>query len=206
MAQRDSGYDRKPRDLYQTAPWATDVIARYLLARRKCSPARFKILEPAAGPGKMVRQLRANGFRCVLAADIHPHRGLDYVEDFHVLATRMACTAPGNFPDAVITNPPYGDAEAFIETALSLTRPSSGLVAMLLKVDFDSGKTRQHLFGLHPAWGAKIVLLDRIEWFKPKRKGAGPSENHAWFIWDWTRKPGPPITLYDGRADSKVAA
>lgn len=31
----------------------------------------------------------------------------------------------------------------------------------------------------------RLVLTDRITWFDPEPGKAGPSENHAWFVWDW---------------------
>jgi hypothetical protein len=44
-------------------------------------------------------------------------------------------------------------------------------------------------------------LLKRIVWFE--RKGAAPSFNHAWFIWDWQHH-GPPILAYSaGAAESR---
>jgi len=82
-------------------------------------------------------------------------------------------------------------AQQFIEHALTLTKPCRGFVAMLLKVDFDSGKTRQHLFAEHRAFVGKIVLVRRVHWI-PNSNGA-PSDNHAWFCWDWTNKAAPTI-------------
>ena len=57
-------------------------------------------------------------------------------------------------------------AVRFIERELNLTRPDQGAVAMLLKVDFDSGLTRRRLFADCPARMTKLALLKSIEWFK----------------------------------------
>lgn len=97
----------------------------------------------------------------------------------------------------IVTNPPYSCAGRFIEHALRLAAPRAGMVAMLLRVDFDSGKTRRHLFADCPQWAKKVVLLDRIAWFteqngKPK---ASPSENHAWYVWSY-RHMGPATIGY----------
>jgi hypothetical protein len=94
----------------------------------------------------------------------------------------------------VVTNPPFGVggklAVKFIKHALELTP----VVAMLARIDFDSGKTRTDLFRDCPTFAHKIVLLDRIVWFA--RAGApGPSENHCWLIWD-RRHYGPPTIGY----------
>jgi hypothetical protein len=100
--------------------------------------------------------------------------------------------------EAIITNPPYGFggrlALRCIERSLEITKPIGGIVAMLLKVDYDSGGTRAHVFKNCPAWAKKLVLRRRIMWF-PSQNGNGPSENHAWFIWDW-KHAGPPTIDY----------
>ena len=113
------------------------------------------------------------------------------------------CTPPTVY-DAVVSNRPYGrsgkTAQQFMERALEFAKPRQGAVAMLLKVDFDSGKTRSHLFAYCPAFIGKIVLTKRIVWFEPAI--AQPSENHSWHIWSW-RHSGPPTIAY---APAKAAA
>jgi hypothetical protein len=95
--------------------------------------------------------------------------------------------------DGVCTNPPYGVqgklACQFITHALALVP----VVAMLLRVDFDSGKTRVHLFRDCKAFAHKIVLMDRIVWFEHE-DAAGPSDNHAWFLWDKQHEGAPTIS------------
>jgi hypothetical protein len=103
--------------------------------------------------------------------------------------------------DGICTNPPYGVsgrlACQFIAHALELVP----VVAMLLRVDFDSGKTRTNLFRDCKTFDRKIVLLDRIVWFE--RKGAqGPSDNHCWLIWN-VRHRGPPTIGYAGKANRR---
>jgi hypothetical protein len=94
---------------------------------------------------------------------------------------------------AIITNPPYTSARAFIEHALALMKPHAGIVAMLLRCDYDHAVTRQHLFASCPAFAKKLVLTRRIRWFEGTR--GGPSFNHAWYVWDWTHE-GPPVLAY----------
>jgi hypothetical protein len=142
------------------------------------------VWEPACGDGAMVAVLRKHGFK-VTGTDIV--NGQDFLN---------GCRQPTAY-DAIVTNPPYGlggkTAERFTEQALLYTKSRRGVVAMLLKVDFDSGKTRGHLFAECPAFALKIVLTERIVWFEPKI--ANPSENHAWFLWSW-RHRGPPTIAY----------
>ena len=108
-------------------------------------------------------------------------------EDF-LKATRL----PFNVT-AIVTNPPYALAREFIEHSLALTRPIKGVVAMLLRTDFDHEKTRQHLFGECPHFWTKLVLTKRIKWFEDSK--GQPSFNHAWFIWDWKHQ-GVPTLAY----------
>lgn len=172
MAQRKSGRKRIKHDAYQTPAWATDAIIPYLDI-----PKRWRVLEPAAGEGKMVRALRRHGFK-VDGSDIQ--RGKDFLDKDKVIRVK-----------AIVTNPPYNLARKFIERALECTEEECGVVAMLLKVDFDSGDTRRHLFNDHPAFKCKVVLTKRIQWFEGS--DGAPSENHAWFIWDWRNGDEPTI-------------
>lgn len=173
MSQRDSGYERKERDLYETPPWATAALVPHLPERLKPGMC---VYEPAAGSGKMVRALGNAGF-LVDADDIS--EGCDFLKceraDF----------------SAIITNPPYELATKFIDRALDLQRNVSGIVAMLLRTDFDHAKTRERLFAKHPAFHKKVVLTKRIKWFEDSK--GSPSFNHAWFIWDWQHQGAPTL-------------
>jgi hypothetical protein len=178
MSQRNSEYPRKDRDLYETPEYATLVLAPHLRGIKTA-------WEPACGGGKMVKPLRKLGL-AVKATDIAS--GVDFLT-----TTRIPTV------DAIITNPPGGSrggmAEAFIRRALGLMESKRcRLVAMLLRIDFDSGKTRHDLFGDCPWWGMKLVLTERIVWFEPPI--AGPSENHAWYIWSRRHKGSPTISYF----------
>jgi len=175
MSQRDSGYARKERDLYETPEWATQALVPHI--NNRLTPTEI-VFEPACGSGKMVRALEAAGFR-VTAADID--QGYDFL------------SFNGTAPDAIVTNPPYELATEFIDHALRITEERKGIVAMLLRTDFDHAKTRGRLFGDHPAFHRKIVLTKRIRWFEDSK--GSPSFNHAWFIWDW-RHQGAPTLAY----------
>lgn len=187
MSQRNSSYERKERDLYETPEWVTKALVPHI-------PGRVKIIwEPACGSGKMAAPLLQSGFD-VWACDIEP--GGDYIQaDFLGDTPRVSVDRV----DAIVTNPPFDLATEFINMALSRTERAGGFVAMLLRTDFDHAKGRSHLFRDCPAFSKKLTLLKRIVWFvedngKPK---ASPSFNHAWFIWDW-RHDGPPSIAYAG--------
>lgn len=174
MSQRDSGYERKERDLYETPEWATLALLPHLPRQ----PAA--IWEPAAASGKMVRPLETSG-AYVLGSDIS--------EGYDFLASVLPA---GSHWDAIITNPPYELATEFVDHALGLMAPQ-GLVAMLLRTDFDHAKTRAQFFGGFPHFAKKVVLMKRIKWFEDSK--GSPSFNHAWFIWDW-KHSGPPALAY----------
>lgn len=170
MSQRESGYERVERDLYETPAWVTESLLPHL------GRGFIRVWEPACGSGKMVRALEQDGLS-VIATDIST--GTDFL------------TAEPREADAIITNPPYELAREFVEHALDEMAECQGLVAMLLRTDFDHAATRQHLFSKHPAFAKKIVLTKRIVWFE--RKGAAPSFNHAWYLWDWKNRAAPVI-------------
>jgi len=94
---------------------------------------------------------------------------------------------------AIITNPPYALATEFIERALSLV-PANGFVAMLLRADFESARTRHHLFADCRLFSKKIVLTKRIRWIEGST--GSPSFNHAWYIWDCAHC-GQPKLAYE---------
>jgi hypothetical protein len=118
-------------------------------------------------------------------------------EGFKVVATNhdfLQSTPPHEGIDCICTNPLGGRlACKFIAHAIALVP----VAAMLLRVDFDSGKTRTHLFRDCESFAAKIVLLDRIMWFEGD---VGPSSNHAWMVWD-QRHRGAPTMSYAGRQE-----
>lgn len=175
MSQRDSGYARKERDLYETPEWVTDCVVDYIDVNRL-------IWEPACGSGKMVRALMKHGMT-VHGSDIDT--GTDFLK---------AVAIPDRECRAIVTNPPYAAAQEFIEHALRLTKPVTGTVAMLLRTDFDHAKGRQHLFGKCDQFWTKLVLTKRIKWFEDSK--GQPSFNHAWFIWDWQNNGNPPTLAY----------
>jgi hypothetical protein len=168
MSQRHSGYARAAFDQYETPEWVTAALLPRI-------PKGSLIWEPACGSGKMARVLNAH-----YATDIQT--GTDFLTCF----SRDA--------DAIITNPPYGLATEFILRALALMEPEKGMVAMLLRTDFDHAKSRRRLFADHPAFAEKLVLTKRIRWFEDSKLSS--SFNHAWFIWDWRNARSPVISYH----------
>ena len=182
MGQRNSGYDRKEREFYATPAWVTQALIDHAV---RLGNRGSIVWEPAAGSGAMTEVLRDNGF-AVLASDITDGR------DFLTWKPKTGFSG-------IVTNPPYGQhgalAMKFIMRALELTRPFYGFVAMLLRIDFDSALTRRCVFADFKPWAEKLVLTKRIVWFEQPGKRSDPSENHAWYIWNW-HNVGKPIISY----------
>jgi hypothetical protein len=181
MAQRESGYARIERDSYMTPAWPTEACLHEIMGQRL--KQGMTVLEPAVGTGLMANALQRAGLR-VITSDIVPQISApNFTADF------LDPTVDFGEFDAIFTNPPYKLADKFIRRALELTRPTGGLVAMLLGAKHDFGKTRSDIFRDCPAWGMRIVLLDRIWWFEPEVDAngniSGPSEDHCWYVWDW---------------------
>ncbi len=179
MSQRESGYERRERDLYETPEWATAAVVPHL------PDSATRIWEPACGGMKMVNAI--NKFR--------PRIGVAKQTDISTGADFFAWTDSAPEVNAIVTNPPYELATEFIEHALRLMESRRGVVAMLLRTDFDHAKSRSHLFRDCPAFAKKLVLTRRIVWFEPEpgAKGKSPSFNHAWFIWDWAHEGAPAL-------------
>lgn len=175
MSQRDSGYERKERDLYETPAWVTAALFPHL------PKSPDVIWEPAVGSGKMADAMLEASEKVISVIRTDISSGVDFL----TCASREGA-------DAIITNPPYELATEFVQHALNLMEPH-GIIAMLLRTDFDHAKTRADLFGQHPAFAKKVVLTKRIKWFEDSK--GSPSFNHAWFIWNWGHS-GPPTLAY----------
>jgi hypothetical protein len=186
MHATESGKARKHLEQYYTPEWPTRSL---LDAEEFPGP----ILEPAAGDGGIAKVLIANGYDA-WCCDIDPKHPDIAVRDF------LAADYPTDWDGSIITNPPYardgGLAVKFIDKALSMTERSGGKVAMLLRVDFDSGRSRRRLFAEHPAFHRQYVLTQRIRWANIDQSEEGPQKNHAWFVWDWSRPFRDPTKGY----------
>ena len=160
MAQRLSGYARIADEQYETVPWPVHALLCHL-------PKPGCAWDPCdRGDGLLVDTLLRYRINAVGTEN-----------DF------LLINEPPPQVDTIICNPPYGErrrgelAVAFIAHALALKVPH---IAMLLRNDFDSAITRQHLFRKEPRFAFKLVLLNRIKWFEGP---SSPSDNHSWFYW-----------------------
>jgi hypothetical protein len=170
----DSGFKRVDGDRYWTEPWVT----RALLERVKF---RGMIWEPACGRGDMAMVLAEAGY-VVMASDIAGDTlgcGGALKADF---LTRQHA---GEELFSIVTNPPYTLAELFIQKAIDLTERCGGMVAMLMRNEYDCAAGRRYLFE-SKAFASKLVLTRRPRWLDANQQhSASPRHNFAWFLWDW---------------------
>lgn len=158
-------------DVYQTPPEAVEALLR-------AENLPSIIWEPACGPGSIVRVLRSSG-RQVYATDLVDYASPDQDQfgwDF-LMETQLPLGV-----EAVVTNPPFKNANEFVEKALSLCPR----VYMLLRLAFlESERRSQILDGGQLArvhvFRNRLPMMHREGWEGPK---SGNSMCFACFVWD----------------------
>lgn len=181
-AMANLGYPRTLLDHYPTPLNVTYALVPFL--RRHY--AEGEIWEPACGNGAIVNVLSASGYS-VRATDIRDwgcpeYRPLDFLRTHET----HAC---------VVTNPPYEQAEEFVQQAMILTQPTQGVAALLLRHEYDCAAGRIALFN-RPPFARKVVLTFRPRWIADST--GAPRHNYAWYIWDW-KWTGDPVLSYAQR-------
>lgn len=175
-------YERRDREFYVTPEWCTKVLLEK-------ETFNHNIWEPACGNGAISKVLMEKGYN-VYSTDIHDNRK-EFKEQNDVLDFIKNTQLVYNLD--IITNPPYNKAVEFIELSLLQTLRYDGKIAMLLRNEFDSGKTRKHLFGECLAFHKKIILTERPKWIEDTE--GNPRHNFAWFVWNWGRPFFTPPTI-----------
>ena len=188
MSQKSSGFERKASDQYMTPEWVVETLLHVV-------PMYGKVWEPACGEGAIARVIvnRCQPLVHVIATDVDPEFSqMSGSWDFLDPKVQASYFLPEQGPFAIVTNPPYGKqgrlAEQFVRIAVEITQINRGRVAMLLPLAWDAAKGRHDLFEDFPGHVTKITLTERIRWTNLPQSKSGPSENHAWFIWDHSRR------------------
>jgi hypothetical protein len=168
------------RELHETPPVAVRVLAR----KRKLSNL---ILEPACGPGNIVRELRGRG-HLVVAADIEPTAydcpqstgGINFLD---LREAPPGCTE-------IVTNPPYSLDEKFLAHALDLCPK----VYLLMRTSFINGVRwigRGKRFGRHLK--SVIVFVPRLPMMHREGYEGEKNENSgmdfSWFCFERDCRP-----------------
>lgn len=192
MSQRHSEYIRQDNEAYFTPPWVTLL----LLQKYRFNHAGG-VYDPCCGDGQIVKACQSYGLKSD-GQDLFDYgfrpKGVDFLSMSQL---------PDGFEN-IFMNPPYGYRSSlsvqFIEHSLKLISKTGGILAVLLKVNFDSAKTRDHLFDHNEMFAAEIRLKDRIRWTNLEQTASGPSENHSWFVWDARNQGRGAQKLYASRS------
>ena len=113
---------RQAADLYETSSEAVEILLRDV-------PLHGPVLEPSAGRGAIVSELRRAGLEVRSRA-----RDRD--------RCRLPVTTSMSGCRSVVMNPPFRDAEAYVRHALSLL-PRGGTLAVLLRMTWIAAKARR---------------------------------------------------------------
>lgn len=172
-------YAERGDDVYETPREAIEALLRV-------EDLPKMIWEPACGPGAIVGVLRERG-HLVFASDLVDYKcpdaqaGVDFLMEM-----------PRPNVQAIVTNPPYRLAPAFVRHALDMAVPK---VCMLLRLAFleglnrtpilDNGKlARVHVFR------NRLPMMHRRNWRGPQ---ATSSIAFAWFVWEAAHNDAPRL-------------
>ncbi|MCO5153362.1 MULTISPECIES: hypothetical protein [unclassified Shinella] len=190
VGTRTATKDDRGDDLYETPIEAM----RTLLALESFA---LNIVEPSVGRGAILRPLEAAGYEVAISDII----------DRGIVTQHGECQGVGNFMRSVaegggwdiVTNPPYGPANAYAAHALREHRPRK--MALLLNLNFICGfenPDRRFVMDECPpsrvyVFTRRLPMMHRDGWDGPK---ASSQMNTAWLVWerndDGTYGSGPP--------------
>jgi hypothetical protein len=163
-------------DLYDTPRVAVEALIRH-------QPLPHHIWEPACGTGNIVRVLRRHG-HLVDASDLN-RRGCpnSYVIDFLRCRSYRA--------EAIVTNPPFRHAAAFVELGLA----RAPLVVMLLRLAFLESERRAPVLDNGTlarvmVFAKRLPMMHRAGW---EGRKANSAMAFAWFV--WKRDHSRPATI-----------
>jgi hypothetical protein len=182
-AQTVDHENREVDDFYPTHPGATKA----LLSVEQFDGA---IWEPACGEGDMSRVLIDAG-HVVVSTDLI-HRG--YGEGGRDFLCEWLALAPN-----VVTNPPFREAQMFVDRALMLT---TGKVCMFLRLAFLEGVERGAWFPNTPL--ARVWIMSRrVPMQRGRLSEAGDGHGviaFAWFVWERGHDGPPTIGWLDWKS------
>ncbi len=169
---RRSNFERIDKDKYDTVdPRAVPPLLRHLEGK--------EFIEPCAGKGFLIDQLRRNGLTCQYACDSHPDGlGID---------TKDALTLTG-IKHQIITNPPWKRKllHALIEHFITLD-----VDVWLL---FDAGWAFTEQAAPFLRYCHKIITVPRLQWFPGTNFDA--QDDCAWYLFRSYKNPdGGPIFI-----------
>lgn len=183
--------DRGP-DFY-ASPYA--ALPPLLVAEGKKLPKH--IWEPSCGNGALVLPLRNRGY-AVTATDLHDWGcpgGMGGFDFFSATVDKFGEAMDGEQkPWGIVTNPPFGAVEEYVERAVGL----APYVALLLRLAFLESEGRmnwwQHV-GLQRVHviAERLPMMHRHGYEGPKLSNAGMC--FSWFIFERQKRPRKSIPL-----------
>jgi len=163
--------ERQNEDFYATDPYAIDVL---------CKEESFTgaIWEPCCGSGHLSERLKQHGYVVISTELMDRGYGITGLDFFN----QTSGVAPN-----IITNPPYSNAQEFIEHALKLL-PDGGKLALFLKLTFMEGKRRKKMFLENPPVRIYVsssrILCAKNGDFDQMRKQGGSAIAYAWYVFN----------------------
>ena len=166
---------RKPHDFYSTPINCVET----LLNNIDLTVYGNDVLEPSAG----------NGNICKVFKEYYPNKDLTAVElreeEYNNLCQLniddVIINSYYNIRDEydiIIGNPPYSEAQEFIEHSFELLK-ENGILIFLLRTNFLESKKRYDFWKKHPL--SKLYTLSK----RPSFTGKGTNAtSYSWFIWD----------------------
>ncbi|KAA5603004.1 class I SAM-dependent methyltransferase [Roseospira marina] len=171
MARRTEPADSL--DYFPTPPWATRALCELLGARPNGT-----VWEPACGAGHMARPL-AEYWGRVVATDVAADQ-IGYGQRLDFLLEPRPADVPAGKLDAIITNPPFRLAAAFVRHAL----PQAAVVAMLVRTAFlEGGERWRDLFDPYPPTTI-AQFAERVPMHKGRcLRAASTATAYCWIVW-----------------------
>ena len=175
-----SRFERLERDGYFTidSDWIIPALCR---AVRVEGP----ILEPCAGRGHMVRELRELGY-VVHAADLYAYAD-SLVPDIESGADAFDLKSLAGYR-FIVTNLPYREQAAILAHLLPIAACDEVNVAVLARSEWSSAAARRALIHQNARFAGEVRLTKRPEWVRPAI--ASPRHWFSWFV--WSSEPRPP--------------
>lgn len=164
--------DKDGLDFFPTPPWATRALLEHVIGN---GWRNYSCWEPACGHGDMVRPLREY-FQTVAESDIEDYYGnrthdftMPYLPDHWIK------------PDWVITNPPFNEAEKFVDRGMSVARVG---VALFVRLQWLEGIGRyRSLFSVNPP-AIIAQFTERVPILRGRlSKGASSATAYCWIVW-----------------------
>lgn len=187
-ASNHSKGDRIEFDFYATPSYTIeDLLTIYPLL----IPKKYSIWEPACGLGHLSIPLKEKGFD-VFSSDIHDHGYQDIDELFDFLKPidtsqllQLQEYQKQHSHTAIVTNPPYKQAQQFVERSIELLKKDGDIVCMFLKVLFLESQKRRILFDKYPpkyvaVYSKRVSCANNGDFSKQQSSAIA----YAWYIWE----------------------